>query len=123
MMLTDEQLDQVVGNVLRGGVLLAFVIVALGGFLYLLQHHADTELYTQFSGAGSLQTLGGIWESAKLFNSEGLIQLGLVVLIATPIVRVVMAVLGFALTGDHLYFFVSLIVLSILVYSITHTLG
>ena len=123
MMLTDEQLDQIVGNVLRGGVLIAFVIVAAGGFLYLLQHHADSELYTHFSGAGRLQTLSGIWESVKLFDSEGLIQFGLIVLIATPVVRVAMAGLGFALSGDRLYFFVSVIVLSILIYSITHTLG
>src|SRR5262245_30398064 len=121
MMLTDKQLDQIVGNVLRGGVLIAFVIVAAGGFSYLLQHHADSELYTHFSGAGDLQTLGGIWRSLKVFDSGGLIQFGLVVLIATPVLRVVMAVLGFALTGDRLYFFVSLAVCSILVYSITHT--
>jgi uncharacterized membrane protein len=122
-MMTDEQLDQIIGNVLRGGVLLAFVIVAAGGFLYLLQHHSDSELYTHFSGVSGLQTLGGIWESARQFDSEGLIQLGLVVLIATPVARVVMAGLGFALTGDRMYFFVSMIVLSILIYSITHTLG
>jgi uncharacterized membrane protein len=123
MMMTDQQLDQIIGNVLRGGVLLAFVIVATGGSLYLMHHHADSEVYAQFSGTGRLQTLGGIWEAVKMFDSEGLIQLGLVVLIATPVVRVVMAGLGFALTGDRLYFFVSLIVLSILIYSITHALG
>jgi len=122
-MLTDEQLDQIIGNVLRGGVLLSFVIVAAGGFTYLLQHHADTVPFARFSGAAGLQTLGGIWQSVTQFESGGLIQLGLVVLIATPVVRVLMAGAGFALIGDRMYFFVSLIVLAILVYSITHTLG
>jgi uncharacterized membrane protein len=122
-MLTDEQLDQIIGNVLRGGVLLSFAIVAAGGFMYLLQHHADVEPYARFSGEAGLQTLSGIWQAVKQFNSEGFIQFGLVVLIATPVVRVLMAGLGFALTRDRMYFLVSLIVLSILIYSITHALG
>ena len=49
-MLTDEKLDQIIGNVLRGGVLLSFVIVATGGFMFLLQHHADTQSFARFSG-------------------------------------------------------------------------
>jgi len=122
-MLTDEQLDRIIANVLRGGVLLSFVIVASGGFIYLLQHRGDVEPYARFSGTAGLQTLNGIWQSAKGFESEGFIQLGLVVLIATPVVRVLMSVLGFALTGDRLYVFVSVIVLAILIYSLTHTLG
>jgi Predicted membrane protein len=122
-MLTDEKLDQIIGNVLRGGVLLSFVIVATGGFMFLLQHHADTQPFARFSGAAGLQTLGEIWQSVTRFDSGGIIQLGLVVLIATPVVRVVMAGAGFALIGDRMYSFVSLIVLAILVYSITHTLG
>ena len=57
--------------------------------------------------------------SAAHLNSEGLMQLGLLLLIATPVARVVMAVVGFALERDRLYVVVSLIVLAILLASLT----
>ena len=59
----------------------------------------------------------GIAEEAAALHSAGIIQLGLLLLIATPVMRVVLAVVGFALERDHLYTIVSLIVLAVLMYS------
>jgi uncharacterized membrane protein len=87
--------------------------------LYLAQRHSVRVDYTKFSpGPESLRTLPGIVKMAAGLSSEGLIQFGLVLLIATPVARVVMAVVGFYLERDRTYVVVSLIVLAVLLFSL-----
>jgi uncharacterized membrane protein len=56
--------------------------------------------------------------SALAFRGRGIIQLGLLLLIATPVARVAFSILGFAKEGDRMYAIVATIVLLILLYSI-----
>jgi uncharacterized membrane protein len=117
----DQRLEGLIGNLLRVGVLLAAGVVTIGGLLYLFQHADERVDYHHFvSGPESLSTIGGVARSAAKFRSEGLIQLGLLMLIATPIARVLFAVFGFALERDWLYVAVSLIVFIVLVTSLLH---
>lgn len=117
----DRRLEIQIGSLLRAGVLVAATTVLLGGVVYLVQNHAEPIHYNTFHEEGSdLRTLPGITRSALNLRSEGLIQLGVLLLIATPIARVVFAVAGFALEKDRLYTLVSLIVLAILVFSLLH---
>lgn len=117
----DRRLENIIGLLLRAGVLLAAAVVLSGGILYLAQHHSGRINYTTFSpGTEELRTLPGIVKLAGTLDSEGLIQLGLVVLIATPVARVVMAVVGFQLERDKMYVAVSLIVLAVLLYSLMY---
>jgi uncharacterized membrane protein len=117
----DQHLENIIGQLLRAGVLLAAVVVFSGGVLYLVQNHSRPIQYKNFSpGTENLRTLPGIVKLAGELNSEGLIQLGLVLLIATPVARVGMAVVGFQLERDHMYVVVSLIVLGVLLYSLMH---
>ncbi len=119
--MNDRQLEIMVGILLRTGVLLAAGIVTLGGLLYLAQHHGDPVAYQHFVAGGSdTRTLAGIVKSAAHFDSAAIIQFGLLLLIATPVARVVMAMVGFALERDRLYVVVSLIVLVVLVASLVH---
>ena len=57
-------------------------------------------------------------KSALSLSSGGIIQAGLLLLIATPVARVVFSVFAFALQRDRTYVFVTLIVLGILLYSL-----
>jgi uncharacterized membrane protein len=115
----DRRLETFIGNLLRAGVLLAAAIVFVGAVLYLVQHHSDKVGYRIFATEGAdLRTLSGIVHSAAHFDSEGLIQFGLLLLIATPVARVALAVVGFYLERDHLYVVVSLIVLAVLAFSL-----
>ncbi len=117
--MNDRRLEAIIGNLLRAGVLLAAATVLAGGTVYLVRHHADRVNYHQFSiGGTTVQSFRGVLESTAHLNSEALIQLGLLFLIATPVARVVLAVVGFALEKDRLYTIVSLIVLAILVFSL-----
>jgi uncharacterized membrane protein len=117
----DNRLDIIISNVLRTGVLMALVVVALGGMFDLIRHGGAVESFSSFQQADvNLRTIGGIAQSVMALRSEGVIQLGLLILIATPVARVAMAAIGFALEGDRLYVLVSLTVLSILLFSILH---
>ncbi len=57
----------------------------------------------------------------RLGSSRGTIQLGILLLIATPVARVLLLVLGFAWQRDRTYVLVSLVVLGLLVYSLFGT--
>ncbi len=117
----DRRLETIIGRLLQTGVLLAAAVVAAGGALYLVRHYSDPANYRHFvAGGPAFQTLSGILHSARRLNGEGLMQLGLVLLILTPVARVAMAVVGFLLEKDRLYAVVSLIVLLILAISLIH---
>jgi uncharacterized membrane protein len=119
--MNDQRLENMIGQLLRAGVLLSAATVALGGILYLVQMHAVPANFRSFvAGGPDTRTVHGILQSAAQFKSEGLVQAGLVLLILTPVARVALAVVGFALERDVLYTVVSLIVLVILAFSLVH---
>lgn len=117
----DRRLEMIIGNLLRAGVLLAAAVVLAGGGLYLAQSHGLKTSYHHFvvEQAG-LRNVAGIVSSAAHLNSEGLMQLGLLLLIATPVARVGMAGVGFLLERDRLYTVVCAIVLAVLLFSLMH---
>ena len=115
----DKRLETMIGQLLRTGVLTAAATVLAGGVSWLVQHHGERVNYRVFEGGDeSLRTVPGIVNSAAHLDSAGLIQLGLLLLILTPVARVAMALAGFAMERDRLYTVVSLIVLVILVASL-----
>jgi uncharacterized membrane protein len=117
----DRRLETIIGRLLQVGVLASAATVLTGGVLYLVQSPAGHVDYRNFvPGNQDLLTLSGIVRSAIHFDSLGLIQFGLLLLIATPVARVALAVVGFALERDRLYTVVSLIVLLILAFSLIH---
>src|SRR5271170_3492494 len=87
---SDERVEQRLGNLLRTGVLLAAVVVSCGGIVYLVRHGTETADLTAFHGEpDDLCKPVGIVRSALAVRGRGLIQLGLLLLIATPVARVV----------------------------------
>ncbi|MFZ0662557.1 MAG: DUF1634 domain-containing protein [Acidobacteriaceae bacterium] len=121
MRLTDEKLDIAIGRTLQAGVLLAALIVLIGGVMYLLHASGPRPDYSHFHGvAEHLRTPEGIWRGIMHGSAESVIQLGLLVLIATPVVRVILAGVGFLMERDQLYFWVSATVLAVLCYSLWH---
>jgi uncharacterized membrane protein len=116
---TDRRIEEIVGDLLRTGVTLSAVIVFVGACFYLARYgHAPAD-YRVFQGEPSdLRNLKGIVHSAKELRSRGIIQLGLLCLIATPVVRVAFSIWGFAAEHDRLYMIFTGIVLVILLYSL-----
>ncbi len=116
---TDQRIETSVGIMLRSGVLLAAAIVLFGGILYLIHNHGPRPDYAHFHGEPTqLMTVSGILHGVAALNPESIIMLGLLVLIATPVARVGMCIVGFLFERDRLYTWVSTIVLLILLYSL-----
>jgi len=117
----DRRLENIIGRLLQAGVLLAAAVVLAGGILFLARHRSEpANFHTFVAGAPNIRMLHGIVQSAAHGNSEALMQIGLVLLILTPVSRVAVAVVGFFLEKDRMYTVVSLIVLLILAFSLIH---
>ena len=115
----DPRLQRLVGNLLRYGVLLAAAVVLTGGVAYLARHGAAIPDYRVFRGQpDNLRSLTGIVRSAFALDERGVVQLGLLLLVATPIARVAIAGVAFALERDRTYVLVALLVLALLLKSL-----
>jgi len=112
-------MDIVIGNLLRSGVVLSALIVSVGAVIYLVRHgHSPTE-YRVFRGEPSdLRSVRGILRDALALRGRGIIQLGLLFLIATPVARVAFSIFGFAEEKDRIYVIVASVVLLVLAYSL-----
>lgn len=108
---------QLVSNLLRYGVVLASLIVFVGGVRYFISHGAETANYQFFRGEPSeLCSPVGVIRAVQSDNPLGLIQFGLLLLIATPVTRVAFSVLTFILQRDIIYALLTLFVLIGLIY-------
>ena len=116
---TDQRIDEIMGMVLRTGVVLAALVVLAGGVVYLSRHQVPLTNYRVFQGEPvELRTVSGIVQEALAFRGRELIQLGLLILIATPIARVAFSFFAFLYQRDWTYVLVTVIVLGLLFYSL-----
>jgi uncharacterized membrane protein len=115
----EEQFEQYLGHVLRVGVLLAATVVLSGGVLFLFRHGNEPLGHKTFHGEpAELRSLSGILSGALRLDDRGIIMLGLLLLVATPVARVAFSVFGFARERDLLYVSLTLVVLGTLLYSL-----
>ena len=116
---TDQRVETIVATLLHAGVLLAAAVVALGGIIFLVRHGGAMPQYARFVGEPlEYCTVSGIIRGAASFHGRHIIQLGLLILIATPVARVAFSAIAFALERDRLYVGITLIVLAVLLFSL-----
>ncbi len=116
---TDQKLENILGNLLRAGVLLSALVVLIGGVIYLLRHGRSPMDFRVFRGEpADLRGVRGIIRDTVALQGRGIIQLGLLLLIATPLARVAFSIFGFAEERDRMYVVFTLSVFSILLYSL-----
>ena len=110
-------MNELIGNTLRIGVFAACIIALVGGIYYLattLGHPVPD--YTAFhKGAVSYTTFGGIVRGAFSLSATEWMQLGVVVLMLTPIMRVVLSLVDFSIQRDWLYVAITAIVLVVII--------
>ncbi|MGH9584216.1 MAG: DUF1634 domain-containing protein [Bryobacteraceae bacterium] len=115
----DEDIERMVSILLRAGVIVAGVVVFGGGVLYLLRHGAEVADYRTFHGQPAMdRVVARIFSGALALRARSVIQLGVLALIATPILRVALSLVGFALERDRTYAIVTTIVLCVLLGSL-----
>lgn len=117
--MSDQRVEEIIGDLLRAGVIIAASVVSLGGIVYLVRHGSEPPNYRVFLGEpAELRGVSGIIAEARSFSGRGIIQLGLLLLVATPVSRVIFSVAAFALQRDRTYVVITLIVLAALGYSL-----
>jgi uncharacterized membrane protein len=115
---SDQRLQTAMGRMLQMGVTVSALVVLAGGILYLVQAGGAKPDYAHFRGVpAGLNSVSGIMNGLVHLNAASLIAFGILLLIATPICRVIFGVVGFALLGDRFFAGVSLVVLAILLTS------
>lgn len=129
---TDERVEQWMGNLLRAGVLAAALVVLAGGVRYLVRYgHGRVENRPADGEAGNVTNFrvfrseppelrypNEIVRAAAQGRSRALIQLGLLLLIATPVARVVFSLVAFLRQRDMVYVAITAAVLAVLTYSL-----
>ncbi|MEW6719339.1 MAG: DUF1634 domain-containing protein [Thermodesulfobacteriota bacterium] len=116
----DDRLQRIIGGLLRWGIVLAAAMVVTGGVMYFDECGGAIPDYRVFRGEPpELRSVAGIVREAASLNPLGVIQLGLLMLIATPLIRIAFSVAAFALQKDMAYVAVTLFVLSAVLYGLS----
>lgn len=107
-----KEMQIALGWLLRIGVFLALLLVVSGGIIYLIHYGQMPADFHTFHGEPQTETsivgiLGGAWG----LHPRDLIQLGILVLIVTQILRVVFVAWFFAKLKDYKFTLISLFVL------------
>ena len=116
---TDIQL--LIARTLRWGVGIACALAVVGGAMYLWQHGGEPmKDYTHFpadaeSSRTAYTTLEGIFSGVMGLTAVGWIQLGMVVLLLTPMMRVALSLVDFVKERDWLYAFITAVVLAVII--------
>jgi len=117
--LNDERMEQAMGVLLRFGVVLASTVVLAGVAFYLQDHWRQTADYRHFIAHPlSLDHRAALAAGMRHGDAAAIIQVGILLLIATPVARVVFAVIAFLMERDRLYTAISASVLAVLVYGL-----
>lgn len=112
---TDKDVAAIVGRLLRWGVLSACMVAIAGGIMFLMLHSSELSDFTEFRGAPEyLRSPEGIYQALLSFDARAIIQAGVIILIATPILRVALSIFAFAMEQDYLYVLITAIVLIII---------
>jgi uncharacterized membrane protein len=109
---TDADLEKIIGQLLRYGVLISSLVVLAGGIVYLIRHGRQLPEYGKFTGEpDKMREPVPMWKAIIHGEGRPLIQLGLLVLIATPIARILFH-FWLPVEKDYLYMLITGIVLA-----------
>lgn len=105
------QVELLIGKIMRIGVFIAATVMIIGLIILLVTGHSgySTNFYPT--------TLTAIFTGVASFKAAAWMMLGIFLLILTPVLRVVVSIYAFAKEKDHLYVWITTIVLAILAVS------
>ncbi|MBX3388374.1 MAG: DUF1634 domain-containing protein [Phycisphaeraceae bacterium] len=115
--LHKHDLEASLATLLTAGTALAAVVLCIGGAVYLSADYGKKLDFRTFepSAHGSVFS---VFQSAFRLDGAALMQLGVVLLILTPVARVFFTLVAFLFRRDWMYVVVTVIVLSVLIYGL-----
>lgn len=122
-----NSMNRILGIALRSGVVLSGAIIAVGTAMFLASHSLnDTSAYLAYNPGliphGNFPaSLTNIGSGLASLDPSSIIQLGFLVLLATPVTRVALSLLLFAAEKDRRFVYLTGAVLAILLFSMLAT--
>ena len=117
----DKDIQVIIGWILRAGVALSLGIVFIGGIIFVYRHGHSIPDYRVFKGVPYfIRSPDGVINGILNGKGQAIIQAGIILLIATPIIRVAFSAIGFVIEKDYLYTVITLVVLLILIGSMLY---
>ncbi len=116
--MNENRLRLLLSRVMLYGVLLAAAVMLLGGVIFLSHHATQRPGDHVFRGEpADLRHPVAILQAAIEGNDASFIQAGVLLLLLNPLIRVALALAGYAASGDRFYAGVSAIVFAVLIVS------
>ncbi|MDO7744955.1 MAG: DUF1634 domain-containing protein [Pedobacter sp.] len=119
----DKDIQVILGTLLRVGVIASMTVVFIGGLLYLsvygntgVDYHTFDAAKTQYS------SILAIFQGMSRLDGRAIIQFGTLLLIFTPVTRVVFSIFSFLIERDYLYVLIGIFVLSVILISLSNKL-
>jgi uncharacterized membrane protein len=118
----DHAVELIISTLLRAGVIISLLVV-VGGLLLSFAHHHEylnsksslTRLTTP--GRAFPRTVGQVLAGVRHLRGEAIIMAGLILLIATPVMRVAVSIFAFLYEKDLVFVVLTSVVLALLILS------
>lgn len=115
----DKDVQLLLGTLLRVGVLISSAVILLGGIIFLSTQSNAVVSFSEFKPEQvKISSIANIFEGLKTFDGLAIIQFGVLLLIFTPIARVVFSIFSFLIEKDYMYVVIGIIVLCVIITSL-----
>jgi len=117
--LGDKDVQIILGTLLRVGVLVSTAVVLLGGIIFMVTQSNHIVSFSEFKPEqAKFSSVADIIKGLKTFDGLAIIQFGVLLLIFTPIARVVFSIFSFLMEKDYMYVIIGIIVLCVIITSL-----
>jgi uncharacterized membrane protein len=119
----DVRVERIVSALLRGGVLASLALVVLGTIVSFAHGPSwgrameDLRQVRAVDAPRAPASVGAVWDGLRQGHGRAIVTLGLVLLIATPVLRVVVSMITFAALRDWAFVALTGAVLALLAVS------
>jgi len=118
--INDKDIQAILGTLLRAGVIISMTIVFIGGIIFLIHHKGVIVDYKVFKPEISeFSSIAAIFNGVGTLRGDAIVQFGILMLIFTPIARIIFAIFSFFLERDYLYVLIGFIILTIIIISLS----
>ncbi|WP_316799881.1 DUF1634 domain-containing protein [Pedobacter frigidisoli] len=118
--LEDKDIQVILGTMLRAGVVISMAIVLVGGFIFLFHNQGSLTDYRVFKPElAKFSSIIKIFKGIPSLEGDAIIQFGILMLIFTPIARIIFAIISFFIEKDYLYVLIGFIILTIITISLS----